>query len=72
MHTKMLGNPIDRTQSAWQQHPDDLARPLRRLVAEAGQLHVQPSFHLAIQRRVCRRDGHVQVAATANHGIAFL
>ncbi|SAL88263.1 hypothetical protein AWB68_08719 [Caballeronia choica] len=72
MHAKMLSNPIDRTESAWQQHPDDLARPLRRLVAQASQLHVQQSFHLAIQRRVCRRDGPVQVAAAANDGIAFL
>ena len=72
MHAKMLGNPIDRTKSAWQQHPDDLARPLRRLVAEVGQLHVQPSLHLAIQRRVCSRDWHVQVAAATNDGIAFL
>ena len=36
MHAKMLGNLIDRTKSAWQQHPGDLARPLRRLVADAG------------------------------------
>ena len=72
MHAKMLGNPIDRTKSAWQQHPDDLARPLRWLVGEVGQLHVQPSPHLAIQRRVCSRDWHVQIAPAANDGIAFL
>ena len=72
MHAEMLGDPIDRTKSAWQQHPDDLARLLRRLVAEVGQLHVQQSLDLAVQRRVCSRDWHVQVAAATNHGIAFL
>ena len=56
MNVQMLGNLIYRTKSAWQQHPDDLACSLRRLVAEVGELHVQPSLHLAIQRRVCSRD----------------
>src|SRR6185503_14444441 len=72
MHAKMRGNPIDGTKSAWQQHPNDLARPLRRLVAEVGQLHVQRSLHLAIQHRICSRDWHIQVAAAANDSIAFL
>ena len=72
MRAKMPRNLIDRTKSAWQQHPDDLARPLRRLVGEVGQLPVQPSPHFAIQRRVGSRNRHVEVARAANDGIAFL
>jgi hypothetical protein len=72
MHAEMLGDPIDRTKSAGQQHPDDLARPLRRLVLDVGQLHVEPSRHLAIKRRVCSMDWLVQVAAATNQGIAVL
>ncbi|MND48171.1 hypothetical protein D3C80_390860 [compost metagenome] len=72
MHAKMLGNRIDRTQSAWQQHLDDLTYPLRRLVAQVSQLHVQRSLHFAMQRGVRLRYGHIQIAPAANDGVEFL
>ncbi|MNF60380.1 hypothetical protein D3C76_1451010 [compost metagenome] len=72
MHAKMLGNAIDGTQSAWQQHLDDLARPLRWLVTQVSQLHVQRSLYLAMQCRVCSKDRHVQISPSANDGIGLL
>jgi len=72
MHAKMLGYPFDGTKPAWQQHPDDLARALHRLVVEVGQLQVQRSLYLAMQRRVCSRDRDVQIAAPAYDGVEFL
>ena len=66
MQTEMLGDPIQRADSARQQHPDDLANLLWQIVAEVGQLRIQPSFDFTHQHRVGCRNWHFQIAAVAD------